>query len=99
MVKVERVLLVLQHPHRLLHVRPGQGEADVLALVPADGLDDGVHVDVGPAQQGEDAEGHAGIVRHAHHRDPCDARILRHAGDIGFFHLDNLLDFRAGLAL
>ena len=99
MVEAQGVFLLLQHPRGLLYISPGQGEADVLAGIPPDGLDDSVHIDVGPAQQGEHPEGHAGIVFQPHYRNPRDACILRHAGDVCLFHFDDLLHFRAGLLL
>ena len=98
-VEVECVLVGLQHPHRFLHIGPRQGKADVLALLPANGLDNRVHVDLRLTQQGEDPECHAWIMIQAHHGDPGYAHILCHARDICLFHLDYLLDFRAGLTL
>ena len=96
---MQRSLLLLQHPHGLFHVGPGQGEADVLAGIPPNGLDDGVHVDARLSQQGEHAESNPWTMVQPHHRDAGNTGILRHARDICLFHFDDLLDFRAGFPL
>ena len=90
----------LQQGHGLVHVAAADGEADVLALVPADGLEDDVHVDVLLAQQREDFIGDTGAVLHAHQGQTGYVLVFCHAADLGLFHLlCNLLDFRARFSL
>lgn len=96
-LKADGLLQLLQNGLGGLGVVPGHGEADVLALVPADGLQDDVYVDVLLGQQGENLKGDAGLIGQTHQGQAGYVLILGNAADVNFFHgFYNLLDFRAG---
>ena len=76
-------------------VAPGHGEADILAAVPSNGLEDDVYVDPVLCQEREDLKGDPGLVGQAHQGQPGHIFIFRHTADVGFFHVFyDLLNFR-----
>ena len=52
-IEGQALLVLLEQRHRLVHVAAAHGKADVLGPLPANGLDDDVHVDVFLSQQRE----------------------------------------------
>ena len=50
------------------------------------------------AQQVKDLKCDAGVMLKPDQGDPCNAGILRHAGDVCLFHFCDLLDFGAGFS-
>ena len=99
MIEAQSFLVLVQDALHLLLVLFVDGKGNVFGILPADGLENYVHVDVMLAQQVKDLEGDAGVVIQADQGDPGDAGVLGDAGDVGLFHFRNLLDFRAGLPL
>ena len=62
MVKAQRFLMLVENVLHLIQVLFMDGEGNILGLLPADGLQDHVHIDIVLAQQVKNLERNAGVV-------------------------------------
>ena len=98
-VKFQGILVVVKELGAGHDVLVGDGEDDILALVVAEGLDDHVHVDLAFGKEVEELIGNAWDVLKADQSKAGDLFILRHAGNVRFFHVfHNLLYNRTGVS-
>ena len=99
MVELKEIPVLIQELLAALHILNAHGEADILSIIAADGLEYEVHIDPLLGQQGEDLESDARLVGQPHHGHTGHIFIAGYAADVQFFHgFCNLLDFGAGLA-